>query len=212
MKKKGFDRPYPNTPDGRYFVVHTRLWRLSNPNLEAKVREHWVDELMQARRQVRASKANCSLQEIARSRVDVAKRALGERGPPWWDDGAPDYNRRMVANTPYAAWFRSMVNAPAIAEARGFAYDDRLIEAKIVASLSDRDAQASACPSEIARSLAPDNEKHWRSLMPQVREGVAKLARSGVVRITRGAAVLNPNDLAGGPIRIRRGPKFREYK
>ncbi len=41
----------------------------------------------------------------ARAAVDEAKRALGERGPVWWTDGAPDYNRRMVRNTPYAAWF-----------------------------------------------------------------------------------------------------------
>ncbi|MDP9088201.1 MAG: hypothetical protein M3O26_05620 [Pseudomonadota bacterium] len=99
VKKKGFDRPYPHTPDGRYFVVNARLWRLSNPNLKPTVREHWVDELMQARRKVRAAKANCSLLKVARSRVDVAKRALGERGPPWWDDGAPDYNRQNVAGS-----------------------------------------------------------------------------------------------------------------
>jgi hypothetical protein len=37
--------------------------------------------------------------------VDAAKRALGERGPVWWTDGAPDYNRRMARNTPYASWF-----------------------------------------------------------------------------------------------------------
>jgi hypothetical protein len=30
---------------------------------------------------------------------------LGERGPPWWDDGARDYNRYLVKNTPYAAWY-----------------------------------------------------------------------------------------------------------
>lgn len=41
----------------------------------------------------------------ARSRVNAAKVALGERGPVWWSDGAPDYNRRMAANTPYADWF-----------------------------------------------------------------------------------------------------------
>ena len=34
--------------------------------------------------------------------------ALGERGPPWWDDGAPDYNRRMAVNTPYRAWFEGL--------------------------------------------------------------------------------------------------------
>lgn len=144
--------------------------------------------------------------------MDVAKRALGERGPPWWNDGAPDYNRHNIANTPYAAWFASMVSARAISEAGELAIDDRLIESKIVASLLERDAEASTCPSEIARLLAPHNEKHWRSLMPQVREVAAKLARSKLVRITRGPVVLDPNDVAGGPIRIRRGPKFRAHK
>ena len=37
----------------------------------------------------------------ARGRVHDAKVALGERGPVWWNDGAPDYNRHLVANTPY---------------------------------------------------------------------------------------------------------------
>jgi hypothetical protein len=41
----------------------------------------------------------------ARLKVDAAKKALGERGNVWWDDGAPDYNRRLVVDTPYAAWF-----------------------------------------------------------------------------------------------------------
>jgi hypothetical protein len=41
----------------------------------------------------------------ARLRIDAAKKALGERGDVWWDDGAPDYNRRLAVNTPYAAWF-----------------------------------------------------------------------------------------------------------
>ena len=40
--------------------------------------------------------------KAARARVDAAKIALGERGPVWWSDGAPDYNRRLVKNTPYA--------------------------------------------------------------------------------------------------------------
>ncbi|HLU77141.1 MAG TPA: hypothetical protein VKZ48_04445 [Burkholderiales bacterium] len=30
-----------------------------------------------------------------------------ERGPPWWQDGAPDFNRHLVKNTPYAAWYRA---------------------------------------------------------------------------------------------------------
>jgi len=40
--------------------------------------------------------------------VDAAKHALGERGPVWWTDGAPDFNRRLVANTPYAAWYAAL--------------------------------------------------------------------------------------------------------
>ncbi len=43
--------------------------------------------------------------EAARKRVDLAKHLLGERGAGWWTDGAPDYNRHMVKNTPYAEWF-----------------------------------------------------------------------------------------------------------
>ena len=26
----------------------------------------------------------------------------------WWTDGAPDYNRHMVRNTPYADWFATI--------------------------------------------------------------------------------------------------------
>jgi hypothetical protein len=40
--------------------------------------------------------------------VNAAKTALGERGPVWWSDGAPDYNRRMVMNTPYAGWYAAL--------------------------------------------------------------------------------------------------------
>ena len=47
--------------------------------------------------------------EIARKRVDAAKHALGERGDVWWNDGAPDYNRHMAKNTPYADWFALLV-------------------------------------------------------------------------------------------------------
>lgn len=101
---------YPTTPDGRYFVVKGRLWRTSNPSLEPDVRQSLVDALMQARRQVGLAKkaGDAAAERAARARVDAAKRALGERGPVWWTDGAPDYNRRMVANTPYADWYAAL--------------------------------------------------------------------------------------------------------
>lgn len=101
---------YPATPDGRYFVVRGRLWRTSNPSLAPEVRQALVERLMTARRQVGATlKArDTAAERVARAAVDAAKQSLGERGPVWWDDGAPDYNRRMAANTPYAAWFAAL--------------------------------------------------------------------------------------------------------
>lgn len=98
---------YPSTPDGRYFVVKGRLWRTSNPSLDPDQRQALVDQLMTARRQVGAAKkaADPDAERSARAAVDEAKRALGERGPVWWSDGAPDFNRRLVGNTPYADWY-----------------------------------------------------------------------------------------------------------
>lgn len=45
----------------------------------------------------------------ARRRIDDAKVALGERGPVWWTDGAPDYNRHLARNTPYAEWYERLM-------------------------------------------------------------------------------------------------------
>lgn len=98
--------PHPVTPDGRYFVVRGRLWRMSNPALPEDRRIALVQELMNARRALRG--LNAEDRVISRKRVDDAKRALGERGPVWWTDGAPDWNRKLVKNTPYAAWFANL--------------------------------------------------------------------------------------------------------
>ena len=101
---------YPGTPDGRYFVVKGRLWRMSKPYLAPDVRQALVNQLMQARREVGAAKkaGDAEAERTARAAVDAAKRGLGERGPAWWSDGAPDFNRRLVANTPYADWYAGL--------------------------------------------------------------------------------------------------------
>lgn len=91
------------TPDGRYVVVRGRLWRAANPALSQEERTALIHELMSARRAVRDAPDDAA-RAIARGRVDTAKRGLGERGPVWWSDGAPDYNRRLAINTPYALW------------------------------------------------------------------------------------------------------------
>lgn len=99
---------HPETPDGRYFVVRGRLWRKSDADLSEDDRARFVSELMAARRAVRATRGDAAALAEARLKVDEAKRALGERGPVWWNDGAPDYTRRLAKNTPYADWFASL--------------------------------------------------------------------------------------------------------
>lgn len=96
------DQPL-RTPDGRYIVVNGRLWRATNPGLPTARRHALVEALMQARRALRSG-AGADGRAAARAQVDAAKRALGERGPVWWTDGAPDYDRRLARNTPYAQW------------------------------------------------------------------------------------------------------------
>lgn len=101
---------HPVTPDGRYFVVRGRLWRMSDPNLPQEHREALVRALMSARRAVGLArrKGDSDAQERAHAAVDEAKRALGERGPVWWDDGAPDLNRHMAKSGPYAQWYAQL--------------------------------------------------------------------------------------------------------
>ncbi len=95
---------YTVTPDGRYFIVKGRLWRMTNPALEPATRERLTKELMSARRAVGVALRRHDVPALAAARaaVHAAKIALGERGPVWWTDGAPDLNQRMLKNSPYA--------------------------------------------------------------------------------------------------------------
>lgn len=83
---------------------------MSNPALEPEKRQELVNQLMDARRQVGAARkaSDADAERKARQTVDLVKRTLGERGPVWWTDGAPDFNRRKVENTPYAEWYASL--------------------------------------------------------------------------------------------------------
>lgn len=63
---------------------------------------------MSARRAVRDPKGDGIATAVSRRRVDQTKIALGERGPVWWSDGEPDYNRYLAKNTPYAEWFADL--------------------------------------------------------------------------------------------------------
>ena len=113
--------PVLMTPDARYIVVRGRLWRAANPALEQDARVLLVAELMAARREVsRAARAlDDSAIAAARIRVGRAKEGLGERGPVWWNDGAPDLNRKLAKNTIYAEWWRQASQHGPAAKAAG---------------------------------------------------------------------------------------------
>ena len=80
---------------------------MANSELPGLERARLVVSLMQARRDVgeaiRINDANA--ERLARQAVDAAKRGLGERGPPWRSDGAPDQNRRMARDLPHVEWY-----------------------------------------------------------------------------------------------------------
>ena len=90
---------------------------MSNPDLAPPRREELVRTLMDARRAMgRARRAyNRVSGASAKAVVQAAKEALCERGPVWWNDGAPDWNRHLARNTPYAAWFTSLQMPPGTA-------------------------------------------------------------------------------------------------
>ncbi|WEZ85576.1 hypothetical protein P6U16_26495 (plasmid) [Rhizobium sp. 32-5/1] len=63
---------------------------------------------MSSRRAVRDVKGEPDAMAKARHLVNNAKVALVERGPPWWEVGAPDYNRHIPKNTPDGDWFATL--------------------------------------------------------------------------------------------------------
>lgn len=83
---------------------------MSDPSLDPAQRDRLVKELMAARRAVGAARraGDADAETEAHAAVDQAKHGLGERGPVWWRDGAPDLNRHMARTTPYAEWFANL--------------------------------------------------------------------------------------------------------
>jgi hypothetical protein len=100
--------PLPlETPDARYLIVRDRLWRKPDPRLPLRRRLALVGELLRAQRELGEAKreGNWEIEQLAEDQVDEFKQALGERGAPWWTDGAPDQHSVPVQRSTYASWY-----------------------------------------------------------------------------------------------------------
>ncbi len=77
------------------------------------------------------------------------------------------------------------------------------LEAELRALLERRrvtgGAAATACPSELARAVAPAD---WRPLMEPVRAAARRLAAAGEVEWLQGGQIVDPSH-AAGPVRLR---------
>ena len=87
---------------------------MTDPRLTDDERERLTRELMRYRSAVGRAKRASDREALreARRGVHTAKVALGERGPVWWTDDAPDYNRHLAKNTPYRQWYESLDREP----------------------------------------------------------------------------------------------------
>lgn len=83
--------------------------------------------------------------------------------------------------------------------------DRRVLEGLVISLLSHRAADASMCPSEVARAAEPEE---WRALMPAVRAAAAGLAAADVIEVTQRGVVIPPDVSSRGPVRLRRGPAW----
>lgn len=84
------------TDDGHHVVIDGRKWRATDPALPEETAAELRKHLMAARRAVRDAlrQEDPEAERRARARVQVAKTALGERGPAWWEQSREERRKR----------------------------------------------------------------------------------------------------------------------
>lgn len=75
---------------------------------------------------------------------------------------------------------------------------DQQISEQILAMVTARGAGKTICPSEVARTVRPDD---WRQLMKKVRQSAIRLADGGAISIYRKGKPI-PTDQVRGVIRL----------
>ncbi|GAA1840780.1 hypothetical protein GCM10009836_20150 [Pseudonocardia ailaonensis] len=80
-------------------MVNGRRWRATDPEIPEEIRDELQRHLGRARSAVRTSRDAGDEEAVkaARHRVDAAKRGLGERGDPWWEQDSATRERRWRA-------------------------------------------------------------------------------------------------------------------
>ncbi|MCM2515255.1 hypothetical protein NC658_18630 [Streptomyces griseoincarnatus] len=93
------DQPPERTPDGHHVVIRGRKWRVTDPSIPEETAARLRRHLMSARRSVRSATTadDEQAERAARSRVNRAKTALGERGAPRWEQSGDERRRRWEA-------------------------------------------------------------------------------------------------------------------
>lgn len=67
----------------------------------------------------------------------------------------------------------------------------------ILEAIAERGPDKTVCPSEIARSIAGQDEKKWRLLMKPIRACAVELAGDGLLTVRRKGKIVDPNDFKG---------------
>ncbi|CAO4176024.1 DUF3253 domain-containing protein [Methylorubrum aminovorans] len=76
--------------------------------------------------------------------------------------------------------------------------DEAAIEETMLRLVSERGADKTCCPSEVARALGGPHPDGWGPLMQPVRRVAVRLTKQGRVQILRkGKPVADPNDFRG---------------
>lgn len=151
------------TPDGHHVIVNGRKWRASDPAIPDPLRQELVDELMAARRAVKAQETD------ARRRVQDAKVALGERGPSWWEPLSEQEQAVRIEAT-----MRALLRKR---EGRTICPSD---VARVVGGEQWRDLM------DAVRALAADRREQGQLLITQ-RGEPAPAQATGPIRLARGS-------------------------
>ena len=71
------------------------------------------------------------------------------------------------------------------------------IDEAIIKLATERGANKTICPSEVARHVGGHDEADWRPLMDQIKERAIRLARTGNIEIMKGGEGVDFDDFRG---------------